>query len=101
MNLITHEPHFWELYQDDAHYYLSIAVDLGSALSCWDVALTPQEILQYEHRGSVSIRELAKSVVDLVYKGDFSTLESRVVKPYQQHAMQAAFKAWRNTQKAE
>jgi len=48
MNLIEHQPHFWELYQDFERYYLSIAVDMSSVVSCWDLALTQDEILAYE-----------------------------------------------------
>ena len=35
MNLIAHESHFWELYQDFEHYYLSIAVDMSSEVRNW------------------------------------------------------------------
>lgn len=101
MNLIAHEPHFWELYQDDIHYYLSIAVDMSSVVSCWDLVLTQEEIQGYEHRGRESIQELAKSMIALAYKGDFSTMESRLAKPYERQAMQAAFKAWQNSQQAD
>lgn len=101
MNLIAHEPHFWELYQDDIHYYLSIAVDMSSVVSCWDLVLTQEEIQGYEHRGRESIQELAKSLVALAYKGDFSQMERRAVKPYERQAMQAAFKTLQNSQKAE
>ena len=101
MNLIAFEPHFWELYQDFDHYYLSIAVDMGSVVSCWDVELTHEEVQQYEHRGRVSIQELAKEMVAATYRGDFSSLESRLVKPYERQAMQAAFKTWQQQQQAE
>lgn len=101
MNLIAHEPHFWELYQDDIHYYLSIAVDMSSVVSCWDLVLTQEEIQGYEHHGRESIQELAKSLVASAYKGDFSTMESRLAKPYERQAIQAAFKTWQNSQKAD
>ncbi len=71
MNLIAHESHFWELYQDFEHYYLSIAVDMSSVVSCWDLVLTSEEILQYEHRGRASIQELTKAMIEAAYKGDF------------------------------
>lgn len=99
MNLIDFEPHFWELYQADTHYYLSIAVDMSSVVSCWDLVLTQDEILQYKHHGRASIQELAKSMVAAAYKGDFSAMESRLAKPYERNVMQASFKAWQNSQK--
>lgn len=95
MNLIEHEPHFWELYQDFEHYYLSIAVDMSSVVSCWDLVLNQDEILAYEHRGRESIQTLAKSMVASAYRGDFTDMESRLAKPYERQAMQAAFKTWR------
>ncbi|OTG70116.1 hypothetical protein B9T26_14200 [Acinetobacter sp. ANC 4169] len=101
MNLIAYEPHFWELYRDDTHYYLSIAVDMSSVVSCWDLRISQDEIQGYEHRGHASIQELAKSLVASVYKGDFSQMERRAVKPYERQAMQAAFKTWQNSQKAD
>lgn len=99
MNLIEHEPHFWELYQDFEHYYFSIAVDMSSVVSCWDLVLTQDEIQAYKQRGRVSIQELAKSMVALAYKGDFSSMESRLAQPFERQAMQATFKAWRDSQK--
>lgn len=101
MNLIAFEPHFWELYQDFDHYYLSIAVDMSSVVSCWDVELTHEEVQQYEHRGRVSIQELAKMMVAAAYKGDFSAMESRLVKSYERQAMHAAYRIWRHSLKAE
>lgn len=100
MNLIAFEPHFWELYRDDDRYYLSLAIDMSSVVSCWDFALSQEEIQGYEHRGHASIHELAKSLVALAYKGDFSQMECRTVKPYERQAMQSAFKAWQQRQKA-
>lgn len=99
MNLIAFEPHFWELYQEDIYYYLSIAVDMSSVVSCWDLVLTNDEIQTYEHRGRAGIDELAKSIIASAYKGDFSSMESRLAKPYERNAMQATFKAWQNSQK--
>ncbi|MGE8557473.1 MULTISPECIES: hypothetical protein [unclassified Acinetobacter] len=95
MNLIEHEPHFWELYQDVDQYYLSIAVDMSSVVSCWDLVLTQEEVLAYKQQGRKSIEELTKAMVNTAYKGDFSPMENRIAKPEQQQAMQAAFKAWR------
>ena len=63
MHLIDQQPHCWELYQDDIRYYLSIAIDMSSVVSCWDLELTQEEIQGYEHRGHASIQELAKSMV--------------------------------------
>ena len=100
MNLIAYEPHFWELYQDDDQYYLSLAIDMSSVVSCWDFALSQEEIQGYEHCGSASIHELAKSLVALAYKGDFSQMEHRAVRPYERQAMQSAFKAWQHRQTA-
>lgn len=94
MNLIEHEPHFWELYQDNTHYYLSIAVDMSSVVSCWDLVLTQDEILAYKQQGRKSIEELAKSMVASAYKGDFSAMESRLASSKEKQAIQAAFKQW-------
>lgn len=94
MNLIEHEPHFWELYQDNIHYYLSIAVDMSSVVSCWDLVLTQDEILAYKQQGRKSIEELAKSMVASAYKGDFSAMESRLASSKEKQALQAAFKQW-------
>jgi hypothetical protein len=95
MNLIEHELHFWELYQDFEHYYLSIAVDMSSVVSCWDLVLTQDEIQTYKQQGRVSIQDLAKSIVAAAYKGDFSIMESRLASSKEKQAMQAAFKQWR------
>ena len=101
MNLIAYEAQSWELYRDDERYYLSIAMDMSSVVSCWDLVLNQDEIQAYEHRGRVSIQELAKEMVAATYRGDFSSLESRLVKPYERQAMQAAFKTWQQQQQAE
>lgn len=100
MNIIEHEPHFWELYQDFEQYYLSIAVDMSSVVSCWDLVLNQDEILAYEHRGRESIVTLAKSMVALAYRGDFTEMESRLAKPDERQAMQVVFKAWQDSQKS-
>lgn len=101
MHLIAYEPHFWELYRDDTHYYLSIAVDMSSVVSCWDLVLNQDEIQAYEHRGRASIQELAKLMIEQAYKGDFSNMESRLVKPYERHAIQSAYKTWQDSQKVD
>ena len=95
MNLIEHEPHFWELYQDFEQYYLSIAIDMSSVVSCWDLVLTQDEIRAYKQQGRAGIQDLAKSMVHVAYKGDFSLMENRLAKAEARQAMQAAFKTWR------
>ena len=98
MHLIDQQPHFWELYQDDSKYYLSIAVDLSSVVSCWNLTLTIDEIQHYQKNGRVSIEELANLIVKETYRGDFSTLESRKVSADIEQQIQMTFKAWRSTQ---
>lgn len=98
MILIEQEPHFWELYRDFEDYYLSIAIDMSSVVSCWDLRLHQDEILAYEHRGRESIVLLAKNLVVAAYKGDYSRLESSMVKHYERQAMHKAFNEWKNQQ---
>jgi hypothetical protein len=95
MQLIEQEPHFWELYQDDHQYYLGIAVDMSSVVSCWDIFLTPEQIDVYQQQGRESIVVLAKTIVDAVYRGDFSYLHQHQVSSAQTQAMQTAFQQWR------
>ena len=95
MNIIEHEPHFWELYQDDHQYYLGIAVDMSSVVSCWDIFLTPEQIHAYRQQGRESIVALAKTIVDAFYRGDFSYLHQHQVSSAQTKAMQTAFQQWR------
>lgn len=95
MKLIEHEPHFWELYQDHQQYYLGIAVDMSSVVSCWDIFLTSEQIDVYQQQGRESIVVLAKTIVDAVYRGDFSYLKQHQVSPEQTQAMQMAFQKWR------
>lgn len=95
MQLIEHEPHFWELYQDDHQYYLGIAVDMSSVVSCWDIFLTAEQIDVYQQQGRESIAVLAKTIVDAVYRGDFSYLHQHQVSSEQTQAMQTAFQKWR------
>ena len=95
MTLIEQQPHFWELYQNQDNYYLSIAVDMSSVVSCWDIALTELEIQNYQNHGRIVIEELANSIVTETYRGDFSNLEARKVSEQIQQELQIAFKAWR------
>lgn len=98
MTLIEQQPHFWELYQNQDHYYLSIAVDMSSVVSCWDVVLTELEIQNYQNNGRIAIEDLANSIVTETYRGDFSNLEARKVSEQIQQELQIAFKAWRSQQ---
>ena len=97
MHLIDQQAHFWELYQTDTKYYLSIAVDMSSVVSCWDITLTNDEIQQYQKNGRAVIEELANLIVKETYRGDFSTLESRKVSVEIEQQIQTTFKAWRST----
>ncbi|WP_010116815.1 hypothetical protein [Acinetobacter sp. P8-3-8] len=98
MTLIEQQPHFWELYQNRDKYYLSIAVDMSSVVSCWDIALTEVEIQNYQNNGRISIEELANSIVIETYRGDFSNLEARKVSEQIQQELQATYKIWRTQQ---
>ena len=98
MRLIDQQPHFWELYQDDSNYYLSIAVDMSSVVSCWDIYLTEVEILAYHNKGRIAIEDLANSIVAETYRGDFSNIAARKVPKEIQQQMQTAFKTWRLAQ---
>ena len=98
MKLIDQQPHFWELYQDNSNYYLSIAVDMSSVVSCWNIALKMNEIQQFQQNGRVIIEELANLIVKETYRGDFSTLASRKVSEQIEQQIQIAFQAWRTTQ---
>ncbi|MGR2922509.1 hypothetical protein [Acinetobacter sp. 1125_18A] len=98
MRLIDQQPHFWELYQDDSNYYLSIAVDMSSVVSCWDIYLTEVEIQAYHNKGRIAIEELTNLIVAETYRGDFSNLAARKVPKEIQQQMQTAFKTWRLAQ---
>ncbi|WP_296284819.1 hypothetical protein [uncultured Acinetobacter sp.] len=98
MTLIEQQPHFWELYQNQDHYYLSIAVDMSSVVSCWDIVLTELEIQNYQNNGRIVIEDLANSIVTETYRGDFSNLEARKVSEKIQQELQIAFKAWHSQQ---
>ncbi|WP_089606184.1 hypothetical protein [Acinetobacter piscicola] len=95
MILIEQQPHFWELYQNQDNYYLSIAVDMSSVVSCWDIGLTEIEIQNYQNNGRITIEEFANSIVTETYRGDFSNLEARKVSEQIQQELRAAYKIWR------
>lgn len=98
MQLIDQQAHFWELYQAQDQYYLSIAVDMSSVVSCWDIALTENDIAQYQHKGRIAIEDLANSIVAETYRGDFSNLERHKVTDHIQQQMHTAFKVWKTAQ---
>lgn len=98
MHLIEQQAHFWELYQTQDDYYLSIAVDMSSVVSCWDIYLTEVEILAYHNKGLIAIEDLANSIVAETYRGDFSNIAARKVSKEIQQQMQTAFKIWRFAQ---
>lgn len=91
MKIIEQQAHFWELYQDDEHYYLSIAIDLSSVVSCWYVHLTQTEIDQYRKNGRDIVDDLTHKMVQCVYRGNFSELETRQVSDEIQQAMLIAY----------
>ena len=98
MHLIDQQAHFWELYQNQDGYYLSIAVDMSSVVSCWDIALTEEEALNFQNNGRIAIEELADAIVAESYRGDFSNLEARKVSTDIQKELQYAYKAWKSKQ---
>ena len=100
MNLIEQQPHFWELYQNQDQYYLSIAVDMSSVVSCWNIYLAQVEIQNFLSNGRIVIEELAESIVSETYRGNFSNLEARAVSEDIQKEIQAAFKIWRSQQQS-
>lgn len=95
MHLIDQQPHFWELYQSRDQYYLSIAVDMSSVVSCWDIQLSDLEVKNFQAQGRVAIEELTNSIVAETYRGDFSNLEARTVSEAIKQEIQTAFKTWR------
>lgn len=99
MQLIEHEAHFWELYQNNDQYFMSVAVDMSSVISCWDLCLTDEEITGYQAFGRESIDALAKSFIAMAYKGDFSNLESRLAMKDDQQAMQSSYRIWQSSQR--
>ena len=98
MHLIDQQAHFWELYQNQDGYYLSIAVDMSSVVSCWDMALTEKEVQHFQNNGRIAIEELADAIVAESYRGDFSNLEARKVSTDIQKELQYAYKAWKSKQ---
>lgn len=98
MNLIEIEPHFWELYQNGTEYYLSLAVDLSSVVSCWDIVLTQSQITDYQTIGRDSIVILANQYVAQLYRGDATRLEQQAAEDSQKLAMLTAFKTWQAQQ---
>ena len=95
LKLIDQQPHFWELYQTQDQYYLSIAVDMSSVVSCWDIQLTDLEIKNFQAQGRIAIEELTDVIVAETYRGDFSNLEARAVSEAIKQEIQTAFKTWR------
>ena len=95
MNLIEQQPHFWELYQNHDQYYLSIAVDMSSVVSCWDIRLADDVAEYYKNKGRIAIEELADRIVKESYCGDFSLLEQLSASPEDKQAMQQAFMLWK------
>lgn len=98
MQLIEQEPHFWELYQQDQQYFLGIAVDMSSVVTCWDLVLSADQIQDYQAQGRSSIENIAKCITAAAYKGNFSELERNKASAAEQHAMQATYRAWRQSQ---
>ena len=94
MKLIEIEPHFWELYQQDDQLFMSIAIDLSSVVSCWEIWLTPEEIQHYQLDGRDVIHKLAERFVVQVYRGDCTELEHRTVSLPQKQSMHATFRTW-------
>lgn len=99
MILIEQEPYFWELYQNNEKYYLGIAVDMSSVVSCWDLVLPQPEIDGYQAKGRVSIEVFAKTIIDAAYKGDFSVIDRHLASDQDKQIMQATYQTWRSSQK--
>lgn len=98
MQLIEHQSHFWELYQNNEHYYLSIAVDMSSVVSCWDLVLSATEINHYKTAGRNSIEILAKQIIAAAYRGDFSIMDSRLAASPEKDTMQKTYQDWSKLQ---
>lgn len=97
MELIEQQPHFWELYQQQDHYYFGFAVDTGDAMHCWYLQLTEQQILDYQSEGIDAIECLAKKFTEQVYQANFIQLQAQQVDAATQAEMQYAFKQWYQT----
>lgn len=91
MKIIEQQAHFWELYQDNEYYYLSIAIDLSSVVSCWYLHLTQTEIDLYRKNGRKIVDDLAHEIIQHIYRGDFSEVETRQVSDDIQQAMLIAY----------
>lgn len=94
MKVIEVEPYFWELYQYETQFFLSIAIDLGSTVSCWEIELTQAEIENYQTNGRKSIVDFTQQCVKDVYRGNTEQLDARRVNAAHKNAMLAAFKSW-------
>lgn len=94
MELIEIEPHFWELYRQEEQLFLSIAIDLSSVVSCWDIILSNEDTLHYQMQGRDAIQALAEQFVAQIYRGDSTRLEQCSVSPQQQQMMHGTFKVW-------
>ena len=98
MKLIEIEPHFWELYRQAEQLFLSIAIDLSSVVSCWDIILTQTEVSDYQTIGRDSITSLANQCVVQLYRGDATRLEQHAASASQKLEMLTAFKTWQTQQ---
>ena len=97
MQLIQQQPHFWELYQQQDHYYLGFAVDTGDAMHCWHLQLTNEQILDYQQQGIAAIEQLAKQFSQQVYQANFTQLQAQTVDQATEAQMQQTYKAWHQT----
>ncbi|MPW44266.1 hypothetical protein [Acinetobacter guerrae] len=95
MELIEIEPHFWELYQQGEQLFLSIAIDLSSVVSCWDILLSDNQIKDYQLQGRESIHALANQFVIEVYRGESQKLEQHQASAQQKIDMQKTFSQWK------
>lgn len=92
MKMIEQQAHFWELYQDNEHYYLSVAIDMSSVVSCWYLYLSQTEANLYQNEGRQMVDDLVQKIVQETYRGDFSYVEMRQVSDVTQQAMLNAYK---------
>ena len=91
MKIIEQQAHFWELYQDDEHYYLAVAIDMSSVVSCWYLYLNQLEVDLYQKNGREMLADLVQKIVQDTYRGDFSYVEARQVSSEIQQAMLIAY----------
>lgn len=92
MKMIEQQAHFWELYQDNEHYYLSVAIDMSSVVSCWYLYLSQTEANLYQNEGRQMVDDLVQKIVQETYRGDFLYVETRQVSDVIQQAMLNAYK---------